>query len=654
MPKAPHLFRFVRLLPALVAAAFLLPADALAQGNTIRNTATLTVSAPGGDVTIPSNPVETTVGRYKTRITFHRLPEGWNPDYSHTKCELLPRPTYRPIPLDEQLFAEADPLKSLDIDNPYVMALDAPGENHDKNAIEKTFVTASSGIHELDLELTETGPNTGVFAGMIPPSGRHSNRPDTGCDIGYDDTGMITVRFAGDEDDDGSVNSILIDPQGHVFDSVTGEALNGATVTVINDATGLPAQVFGDDGISAYPNTMVTGSTVTDSGGHVYPMFKGDYRFPLMAPGNYRLVVTPPPGYSSPSIATPASMATLRDPHGAPFTIVSGSFGGVFTLSDPFPVTIDIPVDPKSQVTQVVQPRLVLDKTASERDASAGDFIQYRLELKNAGDGAAKPATVSDLLPRGFRYRLGSTQGVAEPAVAKDGRTLTFTVPNLAAGATTRFTYIAEVGPGTPVGEAVNSATATAPGATEASNTATASVRIRAPLFTDAFTIIGRVTEGGCGDPEPRPQGHRRHPPADGRRHLGRHRQADGLYHFEGASPARMSSRSTRRAFPRAMRRWSATATRARRAAASRVSSKAAAAASSASISSSARPARSRGCRCAAGRGGRRCGRRGQSAPTGWPRRRRAPAGSSRKSITTRAPRRCASSSATLPASASR
>lgn len=524
------------LLALLTPLAALLPA-AGADAQTIRNTATLTFAGPGGDVAVPSNTVELNRARYKTAITFHRIPENWTPDFTGRHCEPDPRPTYRPIGLDEAQFAQAAPLKSLDIDSNFVLALDAPGENLDRNAREKTFVIANAGTRELDLELTETGPNSGVFVGVIPAAPHASGRPVTACDIAEDHVGRIGVRFAGDEDDDASEASLLIDPLGHVFDSSTGETLNGVTVTLIDNATGLPAaMVYGDDGISAYPNTMRTGENVTDSGGHVYIMEDGDFRFPLLPPGTYRLQVTPPSGYTAPSKVDAQALAGFRDPHGIPFTIVAGSYGHPFVLSDPNPVTVDIPVDPQFKITRAVTPHLVLTKAASVREASAGDFVQYQLELRNTGDGAATPAIITDILPRGLRYRLGSTRGAAEPVASGDGGTLTFTFPNLAAKATVKITYMVEIAPGAPVGEAVNRATATAPANSMTSATASAPVRIRAPLFTDAFTVIGRVTEGDCLSPERGRKG------VAGIRLLmedGSYvvTDKDGLYHFEGIAP---------------------------------------------------------------------------------------------------------------------
>ncbi len=62
----------------------------------------------------------------------------------------------------------------------------------------------------------------------------------------------------------------LIDPFGRVFNSVTGIGVDGVTVTLIDAATGLPATVYGDDGISTFPATITQRGTAADSSGRIY------------------------------------------------------------------------------------------------------------------------------------------------------------------------------------------------------------------------------------------------------------------------------------------------------------------------------------------------------------------------------------------------
>jgi uncharacterized repeat protein (TIGR01451 family) len=525
MPVFRYLARLAAVLIGL-SAAFSGVADAQSR---IENVASLIYGQAGSEQTVLSNRTTLDVVRRKqpTRITFRRLPPGYQIDRSQLHCDvanLVLNPSF--LTADE--LAKAAPLKSFDLDNPLVVVLDNPGGNLDPTKREMSWVSGDSGdgSRQGKLLLEETGPDTGVFAGAIPaPNGADvKNSP---CNIPQDNPDFFRLYFAEDANSFGSSATILIDPLGHVFDSGTGKPINGATVTIIDEATGLPAkQVFGDDGVSAYPNTVVTGSTVTDSSGWVYRLHEGDYRFPLMPAGRYRLKVTPPQGYATPSTVKPEILTAFLDPHGKHFVINDGSYEGTFVLDNPDPVRIDIPADRQSNSP------LVLEKTASVRDASPGDFIQYRLRMTNADTARPVAApSIQDMLPVGLRYKRGSTRGAAEPTVSGDGRTLRFVTTTLAASEKRDIRYVVEVVPGAPQGEALNRAQAFTGGG--ASNEASASVRLKPLLFSSAATIIGRVTEGDCGAPSKERKG------VSGVRILMEDgtftvTDRDGLYHVEG------------------------------------------------------------------------------------------------------------------------
>src|SRR5690606_4309842 len=106
-------------------------------------------------------------------------------------------------------------------------------------------------------------------------------------------------------------------------------------ISIVDADSGAPAEVFGDDGKSLYPSSMIVGTSVTDSSGRVYTYAAGEYRFPLMRPGRYRLLVEPAEPYVAPSTVSPEELAHLRRPDGGPFLISKGSYGGVVTLSSP-------------------------------------------------------------------------------------------------------------------------------------------------------------------------------------------------------------------------------------------------------------------------------------------------------------------------------
>jgi uncharacterized repeat protein (TIGR01451 family) len=492
----------------------------------VENTATLRWTAPDGSRRVQSNTVALTYARNRmpTRISFRMLP----PDYqlSGMRCD-MPDRRFTPAPIDAATLAAAPPLKVLDGSEPMIAVLEAPSENVNPMVRDVTALQVNAGAAVIQLPVTETGVNTGVFAAGLPGVGDLSDPALAPCALKLKHGDRVSFSFAGDDDSLASDSSLLVDPVGYVFDSVTGELVDGATVEMI-DLEGRPATVFGDDGVSRYPSTMISGTAVTDAGGNFYPAVRGRYRFPLAPPGQYRLRVTPPPTYSAPSTATPEALARLTAPGGGDFVINDASFAGVLTLATPEPFIADIPLDPAAAAGS-----LLLTKVASVRTASPGDAIQYRLRVTNRGDAPARGLHITDTLPTGLRYRTGSARGGDEPAVTSDGRRLLFPVPDLPKGGAAELTYLVTVAPGAPVGEAVNRAAVTG-GAT--SNEAAASVRLRPLLFTDALTVIGRVTEGNCGDPSARRRGVAgiRLMLEDGTFVV---TDKDGLYHLEGLRP---------------------------------------------------------------------------------------------------------------------
>lgn len=395
----------------------------------------------------------------------------------------------------------------------------------------EVVLTSDTGDREV-LRLQETGPDTGVFVGVIQSSNGH---PAMALNNGYISLATNTKLTVNYQDPfyltDISASAALVDPFGFVFDSTTGQPVDGATVT-LRTAGGALATVFGDDGVSAFPATVVTGSTVTDAGGTAYNLPAGGFRFPFIAPGDYYFEIAPPAGYGVPSsVATgslPANPAT-----GNPYAVVNGSRGEIFTVLPGPALNIDVPADPATG-------GMFLQKLVSRTEASAGDFLQYRLVLKNTSAVPAAVVNVVDTLPAGLRYEANSltVDGVrlANPAVSSDGRTLTFAAGALAAGASLEIRYVAKVGPGTAVGNAVNSARASANAGVLTSNTAQVAVRIREPLMSGQATLIGRVLEGDCGTPWKELKGvaNARVLLEDGSYVV---TDKDGQYHFNGVRP---------------------------------------------------------------------------------------------------------------------
>jgi len=354
----------------------------------------------------------------------------------------------------------------------------------------RVVVTSSTGDQE-ELILIETGVDTGIFVGYVQSSSNPVSQFDGILTLGEDTN--VTVLYTDQYDpSDTSTGGSLVDPFGVVFSSLDGAVLDGAIVSIL-DSSGNAASVFGDDGISTYPNTVVTGGSVTDSGGTVYNFPTGGYRFPRLAPGNYQLVVTPPASFESPSTATIAELQTLP---GAPYALdANASFAGIFALVVGPPLHVDIPLD-------VLTSYLVIEKSVSKDTAAIGDFVQYTLNLSNIDSvTTASNVVITDTLPIGLRYQSASVRydGVAgvEPAISGDGRTLEFPVTAVLPGSSVQIKYITELTVGTKLGKAVNSVIAQDDRGTQ-SNTAVAGITVTEDLFASRSFIAGRVIVGEC------------------------------------------------------------------------------------------------------------------------------------------------------------
>ncbi|MBB3474848.1 DUF11 domain-containing protein [Sphingomonas sp. BK345] len=531
MPTSRALSAFATL--RTLAAATLCALTALATGAEgqlaqVSNTARLSFGAPAGRTTIDSNTVTLAVDRTRrpSSLSFRLLPIGYRLTGMH--CEPDAAAPFTPAPIEAVDLARAAPLRTIDTKQPMIIVLDAAADNHDPAVRETDWIDVTTDSRTVKLPLLETGPNTGVFAGGVPGGGTQLEL--AACDPTRNRGMRLRMSYAGNALSMASEASVLVDPAGYVFDSATGALVDGAEVTLL-DGDGHVAQVYGDDGVSAYPATVISGGSAHDSSGREYRFTTGNYRFPLVAPGTYHLRIVPPANYVAPSTRDPAELARLLDPGGRPYMINAASFGAGFTITTPDPFYSDIPLDRTGDTI------LLLSKTASTREAAPGDVVQYRVTITNRGEQAARAVSVTDLLPAGLRYQRGSTRGVAEPELAPDGRKLSFAVPEIAAHATVELRYTVSIAAGAKPGDTVNRVLASgSAGAT--GNEAAAAVRIRPLLFSDGFTVIGRVTEGDCRDP------------VAGRRGVPGIRllledgtyvvtDKDGLYHLEGVRPGR-------------------------------------------------------------------------------------------------------------------
>jgi uncharacterized repeat protein (TIGR01451 family) len=485
-----------------------LPMTAHAQ-TTISNTATILWDAGNGRAGATSNRVDIRVqpapppGR-PTLSTFQFAGHGGGTALSVPQTLCQGSSGSIPITL-EGVFAgtslapaQVNPANIIRAGEPLIVAVASSADNLSSTTIETLTVRLEtpSGDSE-SITLVESAADSGRFVGIIrtaaiPPA---PLRGDCVLSVHPGDS----LNLSGLRATDGTLIAaapidVLIDPFGIVFDSGDGSPVAGSRVTLIDNTTGQPAAVFGDDGVSAFPSSVVTGSTVTDSAGNRYVFPTGDYRFPFVRAGNYRLVVQPPAPYVAPSAATPAELSGFRRPDTNPYTIVDGSYSRVFALNDPSPVRIDIPVDRPGGA-------LILAKSASQPVAVPGDALQYRITVRN-GDAARSTGAISvtDILPPEMRLRKDTVRYngiITTYAVSSNGQILTISLPALPAGGSGVITYLLEVRPDAKPGMSMNTASARDNrGAT--SPVADASVRIARDGIGDRMTIIGRITDGGC------------------------------------------------------------------------------------------------------------------------------------------------------------
>ena len=199
---------------------------------------------------------------------------------------------------------------------------------------------------------------------------RPSRRPRRWTQGLLNTTGQVDYADPADATDTAQATA-AVDPVSVVFETRTGSIVDGVQIGLVDAASGAPAVVYGNDGISVFPSAIASGSTVTDASGASYSFGPGEYRFPVVPDGDYRLVVTPPTDFAAPSTASIADLQLLPR---APYDLGPASFGNTFTHSGAPIFNWDIPVDPQATA-------LFLEKRTLTTVAAPGDFVRYELAL---------------------------------------------------------------------------------------------------------------------------------------------------------------------------------------------------------------------------------------------------------------------------------
>ena len=330
-----------------------------------------------------------------------------------------------------------------------------------------------------------------------------------------------------------SVSSLLVDPQGHVYDSITRQPIPGALLTLrrLSCDGGIvtkidPTEVLGSSGYTFNADGSVSMLTGAD----------GQYQFfwqipPVADVCNYSLSVTPPATHTA-SKTIPSQTGVYGGcgfvvPH---MEIPSGSQAttwykdirtGYKASASPAVCPVlhnHIPLDPVSQGTS-----LLLSKQTSKSQAEMGDQVDFELVLSNRTGAAIGNIHFDDVLPAGFTYVKGTAMvdgtAIAEPVQQFNKTTrrtsLSFSAgsANLADKGEMRLRYRLRIGVGVMNdSDAVNSAVASGLSSSAAlrlsSNVAQAKLRVSGGVFSNQGFAIGKVwadcnRNGTQEDPEP-------------------------------------------------------------------------------------------------------------------------------------------------------
>ncbi|GGC88706.1 SdrD B-like domain-containing protein [Undibacterium terreum] len=295
--------------------------------------------------------------------------------------------------------------------------------------------------------------------------------------------------------------SLPIDPNGVVYDSITRLPVPGAIVAFVpvDSCAGYSPQQhvinYESYGKDAQGNPQMT----VGSDGFYKFLLSGD----ASAPANckFALVVTPPTGYApAPSTIIKPSAALITPP--APGilevqpqkTAPTGTQSTTYYLQlqagrqDQEIVNNHIPLDPYAGSS------LAITKIGSTNVVELGDSLLYTIQVFNRGAIAVAKTTVVDSLPAGFKYISGSYRlnNVAKPDPAGGaGPVLQFAVGDLAGASSVTLTYRVRVAVGAQQGDGINRAQAIS--GSSKSDEARWKVRVTGGVFTDEACVVGKI-----------------------------------------------------------------------------------------------------------------------------------------------------------------
>ena len=264
------------------------PSQATELGQTVTNIASVSYDEPdGGQTTVLTNPASFVIEAARTESTiefFRYAPNA--PDAINTQINGADyAPTghanggFVAMPMPERTIGVP-----IDISGPIALVsastyfsgelmlvrVQDAGQNADASRIETIIITITTADgDEICLRLYESGLDTAEFWAWVPSSRDQTPINDQVLTTPQGTT--LTATYIDSFDaTEVSVDTALVDPYGRVFSGITGDYVDNARVTLIDVATGQPASVFGIDGVSAYPNSVLSGQDTTDASGLIY------------------------------------------------------------------------------------------------------------------------------------------------------------------------------------------------------------------------------------------------------------------------------------------------------------------------------------------------------------------------------------------------
>ena len=305
-------------------------------------------------------------------------------------------------------------------------------------------------------------------------------------------------------------HSVHTTPQGLPVD----ESSNTATTMIATSCTIEPFVLTVSPSGPVAPGTGLTYTlTATNRTGVALPAV--EFTVPLDAALTDVTVVAPPPPPAASGAtfdtATRVITWTLASPLPPDATIVLGFTARVrpdvtagstvtITAGQESPACVGS-LASNTVSTPLATSALTLAMSADRGAVAPGDGVGFALAVENAGASFTLTGVVATAtLPGALRYvsrttRLGAT-AAPDPAIAADGRTLTFALPDLAPGAAGTIRFGARTLPTATEGEIVSRAVAdavTTSGIPITSLPASAGVRVVPGPFRQEALVMGRV-----------------------------------------------------------------------------------------------------------------------------------------------------------------